>query len=229
MNQELIIVLALLASAILMFAINRPRPDMVALMMMLVLPFTGVISIGEAIAGFSNANIVLIGAMFVVGEALARTGVAKRVGDWLADRGGRHGWLLTLLIMLAVGLLGAFMSSTGVVAIFIPVVLRIAARTGMACELDGLDLFNGDFGPSADGLRLTSRGGLRIELDHVEADVQWRSLLSGRVDISTLTVKSGRIRWQPTPGSEPTGSSTPVPSVTNSGQIRSAGVRMVSR
>ena len=131
MNQELIIVLALLASAILMFAINRPRPDMVALMMMLVLPFTGVISIGEAIAGFSNANIVLIGAMFVVGEALARTGVAKRVGDWLADRGGRHGWLLTLLIMLAVGLLGAFMSSTGVVAIFIPVVLRIAARTGL--------------------------------------------------------------------------------------------------
>ena len=131
MNPELIIVLVLLAAAILMFAFNRPRPDVVALMMMLLLPLTGIIDIGEAIAGFSNSNIVLIGAMFVVGEALARTGVAKRVGDWLADKGGRHGWLLTLLIMLAVGLLGAFMSSTGVVAIFIPVVLRIAARTGI--------------------------------------------------------------------------------------------------
>jgi di/tricarboxylate transporter len=74
---------------------------------------------------------VLIGAMFVVGEALARTGVAKGVGDWLADSGGSSAWLLTLLIMLAVGLLGAFMSSTGVVAIFIPVVLRIANRTGL--------------------------------------------------------------------------------------------------
>ncbi len=90
---------------------------------------------------------------------------------------------------------------------------RIAARTGMACELDGLDLFNGDFGPSADGVRLTSRGGLRVELDHVEADIQWRSLLSGRVDISTLTVKSGRLRWQPTPSREPAEEESPEPTV----------------
>ena len=131
MNPELMGVLLLLAAAILMFALNRPRADAVALMMLLVLPFTGIITIGEAIAGFSNSNIVLIGAMFVVGEALARTGVAKGVGDWLADRGGSSAWLLTLLIMLAVGLLGSLMSSTGVVAIFIPVVLRIADRTGL--------------------------------------------------------------------------------------------------
>lgn len=131
MNPELMGVLLLLAAAILMFALNRPRADAVALMMMLALPFTGIITIGEAIAGFSNSNIVLIGAMFVVGEALARTGVAKTVGDWLADRGGSSAWLLTLLIMLAVGLLGSLMSSTGVVAIFIPVVLRIADRTGL--------------------------------------------------------------------------------------------------
>ena len=131
MNPELMGVLLLLAAAILMFALNRPRADAVALMMMLALPFTGIMTIGEAIAGFSNSNIVLIGAMFVVGEALARTGVAKGVGDWLADRGGSRAWLLTLLIMLAVGLLGSLMSSTGVVAIFIPVVLRIADRTGL--------------------------------------------------------------------------------------------------
>ncbi len=131
MTQELMVVLLLLAAAIGMFALNRPRADAVALMMMLALPFTGIINITEAIAGFSNSNIVLIGAMFVVGEALARTGVAKGIGDWLADRGGSSAWLLTLLIMLAVGLLGSLMSSTGVVAIFIPVVLRIAARTGL--------------------------------------------------------------------------------------------------
>ena len=131
MNPELMVVLLLLAAAVLMFALNRPRADAVALMMMLALPFTGILTISEAIAGFSNSNIVLIGAMFVVGEALARTGVAKGVGDWLADRGGSSAWLLTLLIMLAVGLLGSLMSSTGVVAIFIPVVLRIADRTGL--------------------------------------------------------------------------------------------------
>ncbi len=132
MSQDLLIVLALLAAAIVMFAINKPRVDAVGLIMIVALPFTGVISMQEAIAGFSNSNIVLIAAMFVIGEALARTGVAQRIGDWLAIRGGSSSWRLLTLLMLAVGVLGSVMSSTGVVAIFIPVVLRIASRTGIA-------------------------------------------------------------------------------------------------
>ena len=83
-------------------------------------------------AGFANPNIVLIGAMFVIGEALARTGVDRRIGDWLATRGGNRPWRQLGILMLAVGLLGSVMSSTGVVAMFVPVVMRIAARTGIA-------------------------------------------------------------------------------------------------
>jgi len=132
MNPDLLRVLLLLGAAILMFALNRPRVDAVALIMIVALPFTGVITMNEAIAGFSNPNIVLIGAMFVVGEALARTGVARRVGDRLIVWGGTRAWLLLTLLMVAVGVLGSVMSSTGVVAIFIPVVLRIASRTGIA-------------------------------------------------------------------------------------------------
>ena len=132
MNSDLIIVLFLLGAAVLMFALNRPRVDAVALIMMVALPFTGVITVEESLAGFANPNVVLIGAMFVIGEALARTGVARAIGDWLATRGGASAWRLLVLLMLAVGLLGAVMSSTGVVAIFIPVVLRIATRSGIA-------------------------------------------------------------------------------------------------
>ena len=131
-NADLIIVLLLLGAAILMFALNRPRVDAVALIMMVALPFTGVITVEESLAGFANPNVVLIGAMFVVGEALARTGVARSIGDWLAGRGGESPWRLLVLLMLAVGFLGAVMSSTGVVAIFIPVVLRIASRSRIA-------------------------------------------------------------------------------------------------
>ncbi len=132
MSSDLLIVLLLLGAAILMFALNRPRVDAVALIMMVLLPFTGVISVQESIAGFANPNVVLIGAMFVVGEALARTGVARTIGDWLVTRGGDSAWRLLVLLMLAVGFLGSVMSSTGVVAIFIPVVLRIASRSGIA-------------------------------------------------------------------------------------------------
>ena len=75
MNSELLIILLLLCSAIVMLALNKPRVDAVALIMMVLLPFTGVVSMDEAITGFSNPNIVLIAAMFVVGESLARTGL----------------------------------------------------------------------------------------------------------------------------------------------------------
>jgi di/tricarboxylate transporter len=132
MNPDLLVVLGLLGVAILMFALNRPRVDAVALIMMVLLPFTGVLTAEEAIVGFANPNVVLIGAMFVIGEALARTGVARTIGDWLATRGGDSPGRLLVLLMLAVGFLGSVMSSTGVVAIFIPVVLRIASRSRIA-------------------------------------------------------------------------------------------------
>ena len=132
MNSDLLIILLLLAAAIVMFAMNRPRVDAVALLAMVALPFTGVITVNEAISGFANPNIVLIGAMFVIGEALARTGVDRRIGDWLATRGGNRPSLQIGILMLAVGILGSVMSSTGVVAMFVPVVMRMATRTGIA-------------------------------------------------------------------------------------------------
>jgi di/tricarboxylate transporter len=119
-------VLALLAAAIVMFAINRPRMDVVAVIMMVALPLTGVITVPEALAGLSDPTIVLIAALFVIGEATVLTGLAQRLGDWLTDRAGASEKRLVPLLMLVVAGIGSVMSSTGVVAIFIPIVLRIA-------------------------------------------------------------------------------------------------------
>ncbi len=132
MNADLALVLSLLVAAVAMFAINKPRMDAVALIMLTVLPFTGVISMGEALSGFSDPNIVLIAALFVMGEGLVRTGVAQRLGDWLTAKAESSEALLLALLMLSVGVMGSVMSSTGAVAIFIPVALRIAQSTGTA-------------------------------------------------------------------------------------------------
>jgi di/tricarboxylate transporter len=130
MNYQLLVVLALLASAIVMFAVNKPRMDAVALIMLTALPFTGAVTMNEALAGFSDGNIVLIAALFVIGDGLVRTGVARRLGDWLTAKAGSNDVLLLVLLMVVVCVLGATMSSTAVTAIFIPVVLRIAQATG---------------------------------------------------------------------------------------------------
>ena len=130
MNTDLALVLLLLAAAVAMFVLNKPRMDAVALLMIVLLPLTGVITTNEALAGFSDPNIVLIAALFVIGEGLVRTGVARRLGDWLDRKAGSSRSRMLVLLMLAVGALGSLMSSTAVVAIFIPVVLRISKNTG---------------------------------------------------------------------------------------------------
>lgn len=130
MSQELAIVLGLLAAAVVMFVINKPRMDVVALLVMTLLPFTGVVSMSETLSGFADSNIVLIAALFVIGEGLVRTGVARHLGDLLIKKAGKSEALLVALLMAVVCGLGSMMSSTAVTAIFIPVALRIAQRTG---------------------------------------------------------------------------------------------------
>ncbi|MBB2927470.1 SLC13 family permease [Paraburkholderia silvatlantica] len=132
MSTDLLMTVACLACAIAMFLIGRPRADAVALIMIVALSLAGIVTVNEALAGFSDPNIVLIAALFVLGDALARTGVAQRVGDYLIERGGSNERRLVVLIMIIVGVMGSVMSSTAVVAIFIPIVVRIARQSGVS-------------------------------------------------------------------------------------------------
>ncbi|WGE81097.1 SLC13 family permease [Actinobacillus equuli subsp. haemolyticus] len=120
-------VLVLLAIAIGLFIQNKLRMDIVALLVMLGFGLTGLLTTQEIFAGLSDPNIVLLALLYVVGEALARTGVAYHISDWLMRVAGSSETKVLVLMMLSIGLLGAFMSSTGIVAIFIPVALAICA------------------------------------------------------------------------------------------------------
>lgn len=132
MTPQLLLVFGLLLLCMLAFILNRPRMDAVALIALVLLVLTGVLSASEAFAGFSDPSVLLIAAFFVIGEGLVRTGVAYRVGDWLVKQAGQSETRLLVLLMVAVAGLGSVMSSTGVVAIFIPVALSIAARLNIA-------------------------------------------------------------------------------------------------
>ncbi|MGH6763899.1 MAG: SLC13 family permease [Phyllobacterium sp.] len=128
MNLDLAVVLGLLLTAVVLFVLNKPRMDAVALLVIIALPLTGIVTVQEALAGFSDPNIVLIAALFVIGDGLVRTGVAQRMGDWLAMRSNNSETRLLVLLMASAAALGSVMSSTGVVAIFIPIVLRVARQ-----------------------------------------------------------------------------------------------------
>ncbi|QCR09157.1 SLC13 family permease [Brenneria rubrifaciens] len=128
MNSELLWVLSLLLIAVVLFTTNKLRMDVVALLVIIAFVLSGTLTLPQALVGFSDPNVILIAALFVIGEGLVRTGVAYQVGDWLVRAAGSSELKMLLLLMVTVAILGAFMSSTGVVAIFIPVVLNVSAR-----------------------------------------------------------------------------------------------------
>ncbi|MBO1504010.1 SLC13 family permease [Serratia proteamaculans] len=132
LNSELLWVLSLLLIAIVLFTTNKLRMDVVALLVIIAFVLSGTLTLAEATVGFSDPNVILIAALFVIGEGLVRTGVAYQVGDWLVKVAGSSETRMLMLLMVTVAGLGAFMSSTGVVAIFIPVVLSVAARMKIA-------------------------------------------------------------------------------------------------
>jgi len=127
-NGELIWVLCLLAVAVILFATGKVRMDAVALLVIVAFILSGTLTTEEAFSGFSDPNVILIAALFIIGDGLVRTGVATSMGAWLIKVAGNSEIKMLVYLMLTVACLGAFMSSTGVVAIFIPVVLSVATR-----------------------------------------------------------------------------------------------------
>ena len=125
MNIEILFVFALLLITIGLFIWDRIRMDLVAMMVVVALAVSGIITPAETVSGFGQSLVVMIAGLFVVGEGLFRTGVAAAVGNWIMRMGGSNEKRLLLVLIPVVAAMSAFMSSTGAVALFIPVVLSI--------------------------------------------------------------------------------------------------------
>jgi di/tricarboxylate transporter len=74
-------VFCILAGAIVLLAWGPPRVDIVAILIVLALMLSRVLTPHEALAGFGDPVVILIAAIFIVGEALVNTGIAHRLGE----------------------------------------------------------------------------------------------------------------------------------------------------
>jgi di/tricarboxylate transporter len=130
-SGDTVFVFLLIIAAAVAMASNRLRFDIVALLVVLALMLSGVLSVSEALAGFGSPVVILVAGLLVVGDMLDRTGVAASIGDMILKHGGTQETRLLVVIMASAAILGSIMSSTAVVAIFIPIILRVAAETGL--------------------------------------------------------------------------------------------------
>ncbi|HRF48996.1 MAG TPA: SLC13 family permease [Anaerolineales bacterium] len=128
MTVEMVLTLAILALAIVFFVTEWLRVDVVALCVVAALMLTGILTPTEALAGFSNTSVLTIGALFVVGEAVLQTGLAAMLSQRLLKVAGGSEVRLIAILMLAVAGFSSFISSTGTVAVLLPVAM-VLART----------------------------------------------------------------------------------------------------
>lgn len=125
-SSAALLVFGILAVTIALFVSERLRLDVVALMALLALTLSGILTPGEALAGFSDPVVIMIAGLFVVGDGLFQTGVARAMGRLPARLAGDSEVRLLVIIMLLVALLSGIMSSTGTVAVMLPVVMGLA-------------------------------------------------------------------------------------------------------
>ncbi|NOR26204.1 MAG: SLC13 family permease [Desulforhopalus sp.] len=131
MTPDILVVFSVLMAAAILFATNLLRSDLVAMLVLLTLLLTDTLTVTEAFAGFSDPTVMIVIAMFIVSEAIVFTGIAASLGNFILRYGGSSELRLMVMIMLVTGVVGAFMSSTATVAIFIPVTLVVAQKANL--------------------------------------------------------------------------------------------------
>ena len=130
---EIAIVLSLVAVVFFGFIREILPSDVVALLAMGALLLTGILSVPETLAVFSNPAPITIAAMFVLSAALERTGVIDAAGRMVTRLAGRASPMAAMLAMMCgVMVLSAFMNNTPIVVVLIPVVIQLARSLGVA-------------------------------------------------------------------------------------------------
>lgn len=127
----MVLTLVILAVTALFFAIGKIRSDVVALCALILLMVSGILTPDEALSGFSNSVVIMMVGLFVVGGAIFQTGLAKMISGRMLKLAGNSELRLFLLIMVVTSFIGAFVSNTGTVALMLPIVVSLAAKSGV--------------------------------------------------------------------------------------------------
>lgn len=127
-TNDMIIVFGLLVLAVFLFVTDLLRVDLVGLLMMVLLPLTGVLTAEQAIAGLSSNAVVSIIAVMIIGAGLNKTGVMNSVAGQIIKIVGRSELRIMAVISLTVAFISSFMQNIGAAALFMPATMRISRQ-----------------------------------------------------------------------------------------------------
>ena len=123
-----IILLIVISFAIVFFSMEILPLEVTALAAVGLLLLFDIISIEEAVSGFSNNAVITIGAIFILSRSLVKTGFLEVLAQFLYKLGGNNSWVTIFIFFITVSLISGFINNTAAVAIFIPVIFKMCQK-----------------------------------------------------------------------------------------------------
>ena len=130
--SPIFLTLILLAVAIVLFATEKIPVDVVGILLVMALVMTQVLTVQEGVAGFGNDIIITIGGLFILVGGLIKTGIVDLIGRRLYRLAGDNVFILTALIMIAAAISASVLKNTTTTAMFLPVIIGLAAKAKIA-------------------------------------------------------------------------------------------------
>lgn len=128
MSGQQIVFLVILVGTLSLFVTERLRIDMAALLALLALTITGILTPAEALSGFSSEPAIVVASVFVIAAALSATGITERIGELVSRAAGSSEWRATLVVMPAVAALASVSHHVMVTAMMLPILMRLARQ-----------------------------------------------------------------------------------------------------
>lgn len=132
LTKDILLTFSVLSLTIILFISEKLRVDIVAILIMLLLPWLGLISPAEAFSGFSSNAVISIIAVMIMGSGMDHTGMMNLLASRIIELAGEKEKRLVVIISSMVGLISAFMQNVGSIALFLPAVLKICSQKGMS-------------------------------------------------------------------------------------------------
>ncbi|MFQ5593467.1 MAG: SLC13 family permease [Anaerolineae bacterium] len=129
MTPHIALTLTIIAAAVVLFATEKLRVDVIALLVLLTLALTGLVGPEEVFQGFASPAVITVWAVYIVSGALFKTGVADMLGERIIRLAGSSELRLIVVIMLTCGTMSAFMNNIGATAVLLPAVVGISRQS----------------------------------------------------------------------------------------------------
>lgn len=128
MNYEIVFMLLLMGAALVAFVRELFPIEVTALALLAVLVLSGILEVRDALAGFGSTAVVAIGGLFVLSHALTKTGLLETIADRMGEGARNRPWPMIVLLLALVSFGSGVLNNTAVVALSIPLVLKLCRR-----------------------------------------------------------------------------------------------------